>query len=124
VIDPNTRDRKELIQLGKETQKQGMDALDRIEKDINEMDQIGVEVQLELNKQIEQLDRIYDTVKDTETTLKRAQKYVRYFARQVYTDRCLMAMIVLIVIAIVVIIILSAVGVGKGAFNLPDQVKA
>lgn len=122
-IDPNTRDRKELIQLGKNTQQQGIEALDRAARDIKEMDIIGVEVQMELNKQIEQLDRIYDTVKDTETTLKRAQKYVIYFARQVYTDRCLMAMIVLIVIAIVVIIILSAVGVGKGSFNLPDQVK-
>lgn len=87
------------------------------------MDEIGQNVQIELNKQIEQLDRIYDTVKDTETTMKRAQKYVRYFARQVYTDRCLMAMIILVILAIVVIIILSAVGIGKGAFNLPDQLK-
>jgi SNARE protein len=55
--------------------------------------------------------------------MKRAQKYVRYFARQVYTDKCLMAMIILIVLAIVAIVIMSIVGVNKGTFNQPDQIK-
>jgi t-SNARE complex subunit (syntaxin) len=71
------------------------------------MDNIGIATQLQLKHHIERLDNIYDTVQDTNTTLKRAKKFVTHFARQVYTDRCLMAMILLIVIAIVVIIILS-----------------
>jgi SNARE protein len=66
------------------------------------------------------MDNIYNTVRDTETTIKRAQRYIKYFAHQVYTDRCLMAMIVLIVMAIVVIIILSALGIGKGTFSTQD----
>jgi hypothetical protein len=51
------------------------------------MDNIGIATQLQLKHHIERLDNIYDTVQDTNTTLKRAKKFVTHFARQVYTDR-------------------------------------
>jgi len=37
-------------------------------------------------------------------------KHINYFARSVYTDKLLLALIILIVVAIVAIIILSAMG--------------
>lgn len=42
--------------------------------------------------------------------MNRAIRHINYFARSVYTDKMLMAMIVLIVIAIIAIIVLSAMG--------------
>ena len=54
-----------MIMLGHQTQQRGMEALDRAARDIEQMDTIGQDVQLQLNEQIEKLDRIYDTVKDT-----------------------------------------------------------
>jgi hypothetical protein len=39
------------------------------------------EINISLNKQIEQLDRIHGKVKDTETSLKRAQKSINYFMK-------------------------------------------
>jgi len=35
---------------------------------------------------------------------------LKYFARQVYTDRLMICLIIIIIIAIIVIIILSAIG--------------
>ena len=47
---------------------------------------------------------------DTETTLKRAEGHLRYFAKAIYTDRLMICMIVLIAIAIIVIIALAIAG--------------
>ena len=55
--------------------------------------------------------------------MKRAKQHVSYFARQIYADRCMMAMIILIILAIVVLVILSIVGVNKGNYNQPEQIK-
>lgn len=40
----------------------------------------------------------------------RAEKHLKYFARQIYTDRLMICLIIVIIIAIIVIIILSAIG--------------
>ncbi len=67
-------------------------------------------INVELDRQINQLDKIYGDMKDTDTTLKRAEKHLKYFARQVYTDKLLICLIIFIIIAIIVIIILNIVG--------------
>lgn len=48
-------------------------------------------------------------------------KYINYFAKQVYTDKCLLVMIGLIITAIIVVVILTAVGVGGNSGVAPDQ---
>ena len=60
-----------MIQLGHKTQEEGQDALKRILKNIHLMDEQADTINVELNRQIEQLDKIYDNLKDTESTLKR-----------------------------------------------------
>lgn len=42
--------------------------------------------------------------------MNRAIRHIDYFARSVYTDKMLMALIVLIFIAIIAIVVLSAMG--------------
>lgn len=81
-----------------------------IVKDVEGMKNTADNINIELDRQINQLDKIYDDMKDTETTLKRAEKHLKYFARQVYTDKLLICLIIFIVIAIIVIIILNIVG--------------
>ena len=49
-------------------------------------------------------------MQDTESSMNRAIRHINYFARSVYTDKMLMALIVLIVIAIIAIVVLSAMG--------------
>lgn len=48
-----------------------MEGLGRVRKNVYEMDEIADRVNVELDRQINQLDSIYDNMKDTETTLKR-----------------------------------------------------
>ena len=86
---------------------------------VEQGNRLADEINLELDKQIEQLDRMEQTVKDTQSVLKRANQLIRYFFRQVYTDKIIMGLICCIVLAIVVIVIVSAMGYGKGTFNVP-----
>lgn len=75
-----------------------------VEQGINLADQIN----LELNKQIEQLDRIHGKMKDTESSLKRAQKSIMYFMRALECDKCMLGLILLIVLALIALIVLVA----------------
>jgi len=74
------------------------------------MDEQANDILTELDRQINKLDQIYDEMNDTETTLARAEKHLRYFGRQVYADRCLICIIIIIAVAIIVIIGLAIAG--------------
>ena len=60
-----------VIQKGHEVQKESKDAVDRIRRNVYHMEDQAKEINTELDRQINQLDSIYDNMKDTETTLKR-----------------------------------------------------
>jgi novel plant SNARE len=77
---------------------------------VNEGNVILDETSKALDAQIEQLARMENTVKDTRSVLNRSQKYLRYFARQIYTDKLLMTLICLIAVVVVTIIICSVAG--------------
>ena len=66
------------------------------------------EINLDLNKQIEQLDRMHDNTKDAESTLKRAQKNIKYFVRAMECDMCMVGLLLLILLALVGVIVLAA----------------
>jgi novel plant SNARE len=61
-------------------------------------------------------------MQDMDSTLKRAEKHLRYFARQVYTDKIIMCMLVLVVLAIIAVIILTIVK-GGSDFQIADVLK-
>ncbi|KAM3140249.1 hypothetical protein pb186bvf_007605 [Paramecium bursaria] len=121
-IKPKEMDREQMIQLGDETQAKGLQAVQRMQGNIDQAQQIGNEILTELDRQIVKLDSMYDTVKDTQSIIKRSQKYLNYFARQVYTDKLLMCLIGLVFIGLIVLMILSATGYG-GNMNTPTYVK-
>lgn len=100
---------QELIQTGDKYQQQGMDALKRIQMNIHSADQKADQINLELHRQDEQMQKAKEKTQDIQSELKRAQKYLKYFAKQVYTDKILMCLIFLAVIAVIVIIILKIV---------------
>jgi len=100
---------QELIQTGDKYQKDGMDALKRIQMNIASADQKADHINLELYRQEEQMQKAKEKTQDIQSELKRAGKYLKYFAKQVYTDKILMCLIFLAVIAVIVIIILKIV---------------
>ena len=61
-----------MINLGDNTQMKGLEALANIQKMQHQADEVANTIAAELDKQISQLDNMYNTVKDTQSTLKRA----------------------------------------------------
>lgn len=81
------------------------------------MDERANIIGVELDRQINALDGIYDHMSDTETTLNRAEEKLKYFARSIYTDRLMICLIIVIAIAIIVIIALAIAGKTPKAAN-------
>lgn len=52
------------------------------------------------------MDRIHGKVKDTESSLKRAQKSINYFMRALECDKCMLGLILLNVLALIALIVL------------------
>jgi SNARE protein len=100
---------QELIQTGDKYQQEGKDALQRIMQNINSADQKADHINLELYRQEEQMQKAKEKTQDIQSELKKAGKYLKYFAKQVYTDKILMCLIFLAIIAVIVIIILKII---------------
>ena len=54
-----------MIQRGHRIQEEGMEGLKRIVRNVHEMDAMADTINVELDRQINQLDSIYDNMKDT-----------------------------------------------------------
>ncbi len=119
-MNPNQMSSGQMIELGHNTQAKGLDALQNTLDKVNQGNLLADEIILNLDNQIQQLDNMEKTVKDTRSILNRSQKYIRYFARQVYTDKLLMTLICLIVLVVVAIIVASAAGYNLQ--NLKDAI--
>jgi hypothetical protein len=67
---------------------------------------LAEEVNLELNRQIEQLDKIQDTVKDTKSTLKRADRIISFFAKAAQCDKCILGLVLMNLLAAIAFVVL------------------
>jgi len=119
-LNPAQMTSGQLIQLGKNVQEAGLQSLENTLIKVAQGNALADEILVNLDIQIQQLDRMENTVKDTRSILNRSQKYIRYFARQIYTDKLLMTLICLIVLVVVAIIIASACGYSFS--KLKDQI--
>ena len=95
-----------MIKRGDETQDRTNQAIDSMFKTVEEGISLADEINISLNKQIEQLDRIHGKVKDTETSLKRAQKSINCFMKALECDKCMLGLILLNVLALIALIVL------------------
>lgn len=99
----------EMIQIGNALQKKGTESLQRTLEKVNASNQIADEIALELHRQLEQIENSTKTVADTRSDVKKANEYIRYFAKELYTDKFIMCLMILCLIAILVIIVLKIV---------------
>jgi hypothetical protein len=63
-------------------------------------------INLELNRQIEQLDKIQDTVKDTGATLNRAKRIIMFFEKAAQCDKCMLGLVLMNLLALIAFIVL------------------
>ncbi len=66
-------------------------------------------INLEIARQDEVITRSKEKTMDVQSELKKAGTYLRYFARQMYTDKIIMGLVCLCSVAMIVIIILKIV---------------
>ena len=90
-----------------------MDALRNITKNIHSANEKADHINLQLAEQGETIARSKEKAKDVQSETKKAQAYIRYFARQVYTDKIIMCLIFLCILAIIAIIVLKLVKKNK-----------
>jgi SNARE protein len=121
-VDLKQMNAVELVELGHKVQEDGLESLGRTAKMVNEANVMADDINLELDKQIEQLQRTTNTVKETQVIIKRANEYIKYFAKQLYTDKILMCLMLLIVIAIVVVVGLKIAGKGDSIPQGQDSI--
>lgn len=119
-LNPAQMTSGQMIELGHNVQQKGLEALENTLNKVNMGNALADEIMVNLDHQIEQLDNMEKTVKDTRSILSRSQKYIRYFARQIYTDKLLMTLICLIAVVVVAIIVASACGYNLS--KIKDQI--
>lgn len=104
------------------------DALDRVGNilgNVNAANVMADDINLELVKQEEQLIKMKKNLKDTQNTIKQAQKLILYFSRQLYTDKIIMALVALIILAIVALVVLYFLGfVGDSQTTAEEKIKS
>jgi ubiquitin C-terminal hydrolase len=103
-IDYTKLTQQEAKQIANNTQNKSKEVLQNIERtldtDINEQNSI-LQLLREGSDRIEYVDR---NISDIDSTLKRVKVLLRYFARQVSTDRLLLTLIILAAVGILVAI--------------------
>jgi SNARE protein len=97
----------ELIKIGDETQQKGKQAVGRILQDLNAANERADAANLELARQDEVIAEATAKAKDVQSQTKLAMQQVKYFAKQVYTDKILMCLIFLCAAACIAIIVLK-----------------
>ena len=90
-----------------------MDALRNIMQNVHSANEKADHINIKLAEQGETITRATEKAQDVQSQVKRAQAYLRYFARTIYTDKILMCMIFLCIVAIIVIIIMKIVKKNK-----------
>ena len=87
-----------------------VEALDNIEMQVNEGNNVAGNINVELQRQLEVIERTQDTTKTIQATQKRSESVLKYFQKNLQCDWCIIVMILLIILCIVVIIIIAATG--------------
>ena len=95
------------MQRGDNAQAETKNSLREMNQMVEKGAQMAADINIELTKQIEQLDRMADRVKDTDSVLKKAQKNITYFARAMECDMCMAGLLVLILLCLVAVIVLA-----------------
>lgn len=109
-MDLEKADLKTVGDQGLLLQGKSKDAVGRILKKMDHMNQLAPEMLLELQKQNERIMKIDTQLNQIEGTISRTGKYIKYFQRNFMTDRFIMVLLGLIVCAIVVVVIVACLG--------------
>ena len=111
----------QMLEEAQRIQGKDMDAVKRMQRQIDQTEQVAASTMETMKDQTEQIGKIHQDLEEIDDTLKMAGQELTRYARRLATDKVILAFIGLIVIGIFVIIILSSVGaVDETQVNAPD----
>uniref|UniRef100_A0A0G4HDC3 t-SNARE coiled-coil homology domain-containing protein n=1 Tax=Chromera velia CCMP2878 TaxID=1169474 RepID=A0A0G4HDC3_9ALVE len=102
--------REQIVKEGDRVQDKTQDALNRMQRDIEETEALGNNIVAKQQEQLEQLNRVGDHMHDLQDNIKRARKTLLSISKHAAGDRCIQVVCGLIFIAVVVIVVLSITG--------------
>ena len=109
-IDYAKNTSEQVIQHGLNTQNKGINVAERLVGRTDEMNKMADENIEELDRQEDVILRINDANMEIESDMKRAKKYIKYFARTYMQDKCIIVLIFLVCVAILGVFIVSVMG--------------
>ena len=122
-VDLNKMNVQQVMQRGENILDADDKAIENMGRVINQDVDVMKNVNVELNKQNEQLDNIDDDLKDIDYSLERAGKQIKNMFKLYSSDKCITCMIVVILLIIITIILVSALGGDSNKnFNVPHDI--
>lgn len=125
-IKEKTNDQMNILELKNKgdrlVDEQGQ-AVNRIDKKVNEQLNMAQAIKQDLARQNDKLDDAQKNLKEIDYSLARARKQLSTMFKMYATDKIIMCLIVIIVLVIIAIIIVAAVGGDKNnTFNVPHDI--
>lgn len=104
----------QLIEEAKKTQEQDSAALDRMARMVEDTEEVGIQTNVKLKAQTEQMKNINDDINTVAANMKRADKLLNQIGRRLMTDKLIACLLLLIVLGIIVLVAVKALGLDKG----------
>lgn len=87
---------------------------------VHQADNIADNIAIDLDHQMNQLEKALITVKDTRSEIKTANGYIRFFAAELVKDKLWKWLLVLLIIVAVCVIVVKALHLGSSGAT-PDD---
>ncbi|CAI2379276.1 unnamed protein product [Moneuplotes crassus] len=108
-IDYNKNTTEQVVKHGLDTQDKSKKVAERLEGRVHEMNDMADDQLEELDRQEEVILKINEANMEIESDMKRAQKYIKYFARTYMQDKCIIVLIFLCCVAILGVFIVALI---------------
>jgi len=115
-------DHKAILAKAENIQREDIDILTRVTKQVVDTKQLGADTLVEMDKQTNQIVQIDKGVDEVSSNLKLASRHLRTFVRRLATDKIVMGFVLLIFAAVVFIIVYSIIKPNSKT-NVPSSVK-
>lgn len=74
---------------------------------INQTHQVADSIAIELDAQINQLQKAFITINDTRSDIKTANQFIKYFGKELYKDKVWRGLLIFIILLIITVICLK-----------------
>mmetsp|Transcript_56152 Transcript_56152/g.114831 ORF Transcript_56152/g.114831 Transcript_56152/m.114831 type:complete len:279 (-) Transcript_56152:365-1201(-) len=115
---PNARNAAELIEAAKETQEKDAMAVQRMNKLVADSEVAGIDTNIKLKQQTEQLKNIHADVNTVSANMKVAEKLLNQIGRRLVTDKLIACVILLLLLGIIGILVVKSLGLDKSSTDV------